>query len=249
MACPPPAAADVARALSWWSWSTRHAGITYGGHGPGADLSVMGAISANFTMEDGAPEGAHVSGDATWRGQPDGPPDVVGLLTTVNRGGVAWSTKLSSLIVDSSHEMEAIASGKAGEINSHVREIARALGIKLDGPTEILTDNLANQIIASKSGWPSRSRHFFRRYYSLLRRASMGECVVRKVSDAENPSDFLTKWLPATKLNRSVAYVENSAARVGGGGDDGFEYAASRAERRRRRRLHEAGFRADGTPA
>ena len=77
----------------------------------------------------------------------------------------------------------------------------------------------------------------------------MGECVVCKVSDAENPSDFLTKWLPATKLNRSVAYVENSAARVGGGGDDGFEYAASRAERRRRRRLHEAGFRADGTPA
>ena len=86
-----------------------------------------------------------------------------------------------------------------------------------------------------------------RRYHSLLRRVEMGECVVRKVSDLENPSDFLTKWLPATKLNRSVAYVENSAARVGAP-TEASVFTMSRAERRARRRLHEAGFDAEGHP-
>ena len=247
MACPPPIAAEVARALAWWSWTTREEGITYGGRGPGGDLSMMGAISAAFSMDDGAPEGLHLSGDATWRANPVGPPDVIGLLATLNYGGVGWNTKLSSLILDSSHEQETIASAKAGELNAYCREITRALGIELEGPTEILTDNLANQIIASKSGWPTRSRHFMRRYHSLLRRVEMGECVVRKVTDAENPSDFLTKWLSATKLNRSVAYVENAAARVGGRAEP-TAFAMSRAEQRARRRLHEAGFGADGAP-
>ena len=244
---PPPLAADVAKALAWWSWATRHEGITYGGRGPGEDLGVMGAISSSFSMDEGAPSGPHVAGDATWRGgEESARPDVIGLLATMNYGGIGWTTKLTSLKVDSSHENEAIASAKAGELNANVREIARAQGIKLKGPTEILTDNLANEIVANRKGWPTRSRHFLRRYHSLLRRCGMGECYLRKVSDAENPSDFLTKWLPATKLNRSVAYVENSGARVGGCTTWQSDAWCSRAEARARGRLHRAGFGADG---
>ena len=42
---------------------------------------------------------------------------------------------------------------------------------------------------------------------------SEGECTVIKVPDAAMPADFLTKWLGAAKLNKSIAYATNSQAR------------------------------------
>ena len=44
----------------------------------------------------------------------------------------------------STMESEAIASAKAGESVSYAREILRAFGVPPDGPTLIVTDNLAN---------------------------------------------------------------------------------------------------------
>ena len=41
----------------------------------------------------------------------------------------------------------------------------------------------------------------------LKARISAGEIAVMHVPDTENPSDFLTKWVPIAKLKRSLAYV------------------------------------------
>ena len=41
----------------------------------------------------------------------------------------------------------------------------------------------------------------------LKARISAGEIAVVHVPDEENPSDFLTKWIPKAKLLKSVAYV------------------------------------------
>ena len=83
------------------------------------------------------------------------------------------------------------------------------MGILPQGPTFIGTDNLSNALVASDQGTASRSRHFLRRYYAFLQRVKAGEVAIGHVPDADNPADFLTKWLPAPKFNRSIEYVTN----------------------------------------
>ena len=116
-------------------------------------------------------------------------------------------TKKISLILDSSMETEAIASAKAGEQVSYAREILRAFGVAPSGPTFVGTDNLANQKVASGDGSPSRSKHFLRRYWVLKQRIRHGEVNLVHVPDEQMPADFLTKWIPRAKLERSLRYA------------------------------------------
>ena len=102
-------------------------------------------------------------------------------------------TKKVGLIVDSSHECEAIATAKAGEHVSYARVVLLALGAPPAGPTVILSDNKANVLVANNAMSASRSRHFLRRYHTLQRRMAEGECRVVKIADDLMPADFLTK--------------------------------------------------------
>ena len=95
-------------------------------------------------------------------------------------------------------------------MNTIAREIMRAHGKPMLTPTEILCDNQAHVSLANKRAWPSASRTFLRRYHALLERIEAGEATVVKVSDEENPADFLTKWVPVAKLRRSVDYATNA---------------------------------------
>ena len=138
------------------------------------------------------------------------------MIVTFNKGGVYHGTKkLGIATLDSSHEHECIATCKGAEGNAYVREVLRALGIPIKGPTPILTDNAANMRVSQTAGNASRSKHFLRRYWSLLRRIAEGEAVVKFVSDRTCPADFLTKWVPSRKLRDSELYAENSSNAVG----------------------------------
>ena len=81
-------------------------------------------------------------------------------------------------------------------------------------PTIIMTDNMANMLVAADARSAARSKHFLTRYITLQQRIASDEVIVVKVDDANMPSDFLTKWLASPKLRRSVAYATNSRARI-----------------------------------
>ena len=66
---------------------------------------------------------------------------------------------------------------------------------------------------AGDKGAASRSKHMLRRYYVLMQRIRSGSVKVVHVPDTANPSDFLTKWVPAAKLRASLSYVTGSKAR------------------------------------
>ena len=54
-------------------------------------------------------------------------------------------------------------------------------------------------------------RHAVRGYTAFLQRVRAGGVVVGKVADAENPSDFLTKWVPKAKVvQASLQFATNS---------------------------------------
>jgi hypothetical protein len=215
MACPPPEAYTVARAVLASLYAERDVGITYGSSGQpvrGDEYELKGQLSSEIkglkVDLDGRPPGeleAHA--DATW-----GQLNVYGLLLTFGGGVVYHVTKKIALIVDSSMETEAIASAKAGEQVAVARDILRAFGVLPERPTLIGTDNLANFKVATGIGCPSRSRHFLRRYFVLKRRIASGEVTMIHVPDVEMPADCLTKWLPSAKLRRSVEYM--TGARV-----------------------------------
>ena len=215
MSCPPDEAVAVAEALAWRAWQARHDCITYGGD-TAADLSkVEICIKGPGSLDDGAPTGLLAAADATWTGLPAGygPPDVMGLIVTWNRAAIYCCTKKIGIAgIASSHEVEGIASGKLAEVNTYAREIARGFGIALDGPTRILTDNAANERVAMGKANVANSRHFLRRYFGLMRRVAAGEATLVKVPDAENPADFLTKFVDLSKLRKSLDYATNARA-------------------------------------
>ena len=143
--------------------------------------------------------------DATWDGD-----NVYSVLLTLGGGAVAHVCKRMHLILDSSMEAEAVATGKCGEVVSYAREIMRGFGTPLVGPTFVGSDNKANAMIASKRAMPTRSRHCLRRYHAFLQRAQQGEVEIGHVPDKENPSDFLTKWVDKAKAAMSIEYATNS---------------------------------------
>ena len=133
-------------------------------------------------------------------------------MLTFGGAAVLHQTKKIALIVDSSMESEAIASSKGGEAIAYAREVLRGLGVAAGSPTLLTTDNLANQKVGSGLGCPTRSRHFLRRYNALKQRIADGEVTLRFIPDEQMPADFLTKWIPQGKLDKSIAYATNSRA-------------------------------------
>jgi hypothetical protein len=207
MSHPPPEAWDVACAALAAVYAERDAGLTFGGVGLAAASRLEGSLRAHVDLDEPAPSDLEGHADATW-----GDRNVYGLILMFAGAAVLHQTKKIGLIVDSSMETEAIASGRGGEAISHAREILRGLGVARDGPTLLTTDNLANQRVGAGLGGPTRSRHFLRRYFALKQRLQRGEVTLRYTPDASMPADFLTKWIPREKLERSIAFACNRHA-------------------------------------
>ena len=201
-----PEAYTIALAALEAVYNERDVGITFGG-GLTATHSISGALHASINLDEPAPAELACHADATWSDR-----NVYGLLLTFAGGTILHQTKKISLIIDSSMETEAVASGKGAECIVHAREILHAFGTPAESPTPISTDNLANHKVGSGIGGPTRSKHFLRRYHSLKQRIRDGDAVLVHVPDPQMPADFLTKWIPSAKLEASLRYACNSHA-------------------------------------
>ena len=202
----PPEAVLLAKAMLALAYDNRRRGITYGGGGLHLGARLNASLYASFRMSDGPTKDLECTADATWDGD-----NVYSVLITLNGGAIVHICKKMHLIVDSSMESEALASGKAGEAVGYAREIMRALGFPVQGPTFVGTDNAANAMIASGRALPARSRHCLRRYLTFLQRVRQGDVEVGHVRDVENPADFLTKFVSKEKIAMSVKYATNSS--------------------------------------
>jgi hypothetical protein len=120
----------------------------------------------------------------------------------LGRGGIEHGT---------STENEFVASLRASEDVEAARATMVDLGRPPTRPTFLGTDNKANLTIAMETGTPSRLKHALRRYQVLQSRVRDGIITMGHVPDADNPADFLTKFVSAKKLEKSVAYLTNSA--------------------------------------
>ena len=148
--------------------------------------------------------------DATWNTECDR----YSIVLTLNGGLVAHVVRSVRGIMGSSAEVEGYASLKASELVEEAIETARAYGVYDGVPVVLGTDSVANLQVARRQSAATRLRHALRRWETLMERVSAGKLKLVHIGDAEMPADFLTKWVPAKKLERSIAYVTNSVNRL-----------------------------------
>ena len=202
----PPEAVIVAKAAMIMAYESRHRGITYSK----IDVAASGGSPGTFPRE----QGIHAMADASW-----GTRNIYACLVMMNYGLIVAETKKMGP-VDSSAEGEGIATSKCAEILENVREIARGMGILSDEPTVIRCDNESSVRVSNDPKSAGRLRHAQRRYATLQARVARGDVIVVHVPDASNAADFLTKWIPRAKLNESIAYASNAAAKKQGIAND-----------------------------
>ena len=142
----------------------------------------------------------------------EAPADVISMLIT--RGGAAVCTKSKrlQLIVSASMYAEREATVKATEVVEFCRTVDIALGNldTADQPTLVSTDNSGNQLVIGGEASSARSKHKLIKYVIVQQRVASVHIKVRHVSDAENPADFLTKWIGKEKFEASVEYATNA---------------------------------------
>jgi hypothetical protein len=237
---PPPEARTVGELLLEVAWDNRAVGLTYGGdidepHEPSA------CMYAHVDLAGRPPRNLDAHSDATWgAGLSDSglvweelPPlvgmeqrdaagaevpgrDLVGLVITFDGAAVLCTTKKLTTLGDSSMANEQVGSSMLAERVDYARTIARALR-RCDGrPVRLGTDNKSGLQVAMKRGGSNRARHLLRRYFVLRQRIAQGECRLVHIPDVENPSDFLTKFLPAAKLRVSLQYVTGARGKLPG---------------------------------
>ena len=83
-------------------------------------------------------------------------------------------------------------------------------------PTRIITDSLSNQRVASGNGTSTNSRHFLLRYELLLEHVQAGHLDIVYTTDAENPADYLSKFVPPAKQLTSARYSAGRATAAAG---------------------------------
>ena len=204
---PPKACFRVIDAMIRWFAQRTHHGIVYGGAGMSASTRLDGAMYADISLDAPAPQELAASSDATY-----GTYDIYAYLLTYNGAHVDSITRRVGLVGSSSMQNETKGMVKAMHRTLYARNVLIGLGVPPQGPTLLACDNKAAVLVANNAGSSARSLHFLRMYVMMQERIASGDIVVQHVSDADNPSDVLTKWVDKRKFKRSDAYFTNMRA-------------------------------------
>ena len=209
MSNPPPEANLALKLVAEMAWSHRDEGITYCGGEPSMSLSLR----ARVKLDEPAPVELQGTADATW-GAVGPEKDISGMVLTRCGGAVVHGTNNINAIVDSSCESEGVASTKLAHKIEYAQTIESAFGATVQRPTILGTDSSSNLALATRQGAAGRARHALRRWHNLIRRLELGQVLLAKVDTDDMPADFLTKFVPTAKLERSIRRATNAGAAV-----------------------------------
>ena len=165
-----------------------------------------------MTLADGAPAELEFAADASTAF----PRLIYSLLGTYAGAEVVHKTKKIGPVVKDIFEAEMIASVVASQEAGYARLFLRAMGERIDAPTRIITDSLSGARVINNVQSAGRSRPFLWRSAVVQDMCAKGEIRVLHVPDADNPADFLTKWVSAVKVRASTRYTSGACHARGG---------------------------------
>ena len=208
--CYPPLDSPIPDLLLERAWDRRHIGICYGG--------VASPLRANLKigdmpacLDEPAPRELEGSSDATFHLEPA---DSYGILITDSNAKVAAVSRKIVVICEDSTATEGVAANKAAQLLEEAVTVRRALYRQNPEPPQLLSDNDPLVLLLTGRGVAARSRSSLRRYVIFKKRVKAGLIRPFHVADEHNPADFLTKWLAAPKLAKSLAYATNHSTWV-----------------------------------
>ena len=161
--------------------------------GAAAPTELAAASDATFSRVDGSNEASRK--------------DIFGYQITLGGGAVAVVVKKIDVVCECSADTEGVAMVKAGQRLVVAREIFKALGGSAESVPLLATDGESARLIITGEGNANRSRPSLRRYCVLGQRVREGELAPIFVTDEENTVDYLTKWLPISKLRESLRFA------------------------------------------
>ena len=93
-------------------------------------------------------------------------------------------------------EAEYLALAHATKEALWLRSLLTDLGIPLDGPTSVTTDNQAAIAFAHDNQFHARSKHIDIRHHFVREKITSNEVIVPHCASEDNCADLLTKPLP-----------------------------------------------------
>ncbi len=130
-----------------------------------------------------------------------------GILIYLNMAPIMWYSKVQTTVESSTFGSEFFALWIATDLIEGLRYKLRMLGIPLDSPANVVTDNLA---VVQNSTIPSstiKKKHSAICYHRV--REAIAACIVRvaHIPSTENLADIFTKPLPAVVLQRLLQHI------------------------------------------
>jgi hypothetical protein len=130
-----------------------------------------------------------------------------GILIFMNTAPILWYSKAQTTVESSTFGSEFVAMRIATDLIESLRYKLRMLGVPIDGPTNVLTDNLA---VVQNSTIPSstiKKKHNSICYHRVREAVAAGMIRIAHVPSTENLADMFTKPLPASLLMNLIQRV------------------------------------------
>ena len=125
-----------------------------------------------------------------------------GYLLTIGGGAVSWSSRLQSLVAQSTTEAEYIAAVDAGREAIWMRNLLSEIGYTLSGPTVLHMDNQSAISVAKNPEHHGRMKHLDLRFFWLRDQVKAKLLVPKFVGTESMPADILTKPLDVARVER-----------------------------------------------
>ena len=207
---PPPSAKLVAHLLMEMLWDERDTGITLGGLSSPSVKIFLSRDTDVPMLDRTAPLEPVGCADATWMA----PIDRYSVVVTAYSAAVVHEVKRQHLVCGSSFMAEFSATRELYKRTAYVRAFKAAVGSGKLPPTFLCSDNSACVSASNGSAALGHSKHERCRFLVLQQAVRAGEVYVEHVNDEDNWSDFLTKFVAASKIQRSLRLLTNAKNRV-----------------------------------
>src|ERR1700759_2170227 len=133
--------------------------------------------------------------DSDHAGNADNGRSTSGYLLCIGGGAVSWSSRLQSLVAQSTTEAEYIASVDAGREMVWMRHLLSEFGYSLPGPSVLHMDNQSAISVSKNPEHHGRMKHLDLRFYWLRDQVEAGILVPQFIGTNKMPADVLTKPL------------------------------------------------------
>ena len=142
---------------------------------------------------DGTKWNLKVFCDSDWAGDPETRISVTGFIVYLQNVPVCWRSKAQRGVTLSSSEAEYVAISEAVKEIKFLYFLLRDLGIQVDLPIVVKTDNIGALFMSQNSSTGVRSRHVDTRYHFIRENVEDGIVKVEFVRSSDNDSDIFTK--------------------------------------------------------